>query len=102
MIWRSRADDPGSDPPRALGQLGQLGADGRRDRRRVRVQLPQDVRDDAPLLLDEREQQVLGRDFGMSFAVGELLRAGDRFLGLVGVLLNVHDCFLTVCSHAWR
>ena len=29
--------------------------------------------------------------FGMSFAVGQLLRAGDRFLCFLGVFLNVHD-----------
>ena len=37
---------------------------------------------------------MLGEDLGMAFAIGELLRGEDRFLGLLGVLVQIHDLLL--------
>ena len=42
-------------------------------------------------LLDERDEQVLGLDLRVVHLLGELLRGGDGFLGLFGVLVDVHD-----------
>ena len=92
MTWRRRADRPRLRSALGARQLRPSSARTRRgDRRRIDVHLPQDLGDDPALLLDEREQQVLRRDLRMSLAVGELLRAGDRFLCLLGVFLDVHD-----------
>ena len=54
---------PGLRPAVGARQLRQLGADRRRDGRRIDVHLPQDLGDDAALLFDQREQHVLRRDF---------------------------------------
>ena len=40
-----------------------------------------------PSLLDQRQQQVLGQDLGVPFAVGQLLRREDRFLAFSVYLL---------------
>jgi hypothetical protein len=60
-------------------------------RSRIRVHLPDDLRRDAFALLEQRQEQVLRRDLRVSLAVGELLGGEDRLLGLLGVLVDVHD-----------
>src|SRR5262245_29468291 len=60
------------------------------DGRRVCTDLAEEFRDDALALFDERDQKMLGFDLRMARLLGELLRADDRFLGLLRVLVNVH------------
>ena len=72
-------------------QPSELGAHRRRQRRRIGVHLADDRRHDAVALLEQREQQVLGQDLGMALAIGELLRAEDRFLRFLCVLVDIHD-----------
>ena len=71
-----------------------LLADGRtrlaRDGGRVELQLPQQRRHDAVVLLDQRHQQVLGLDLRMIERLGELLRADDGLLGLFSELVEIH------------
>jgi hypothetical protein len=59
-----------------------LLADGRtrlaRDGRRVELQLPQQRRHHAVVLLGQRHQQVFGLDLRMIERLGQLLRADDR------------------------
>ena len=74
-------------------QLRQLLPDRRGERRRVGVHLARDLRHDAVALLDEREEEVLGHELGMSVAIGELLGAEDRLLGLFRVFVDVHRIF---------
>src|SRR5207244_3125284 len=49
----------------------------RRDRRGIDVHLPEDFGNDAPRLLNERQQDVLRRDLGVPLAIRELLRRED-------------------------
>ena len=91
VTWRRRAEKPTCEPPCARGSRFELGAHRGGEAERIRVHLADDLRDDAFVLLDERQQQVLGQDLGMSFALGELLRGEDRFLCFLGVLVDVHD-----------
>ena len=65
------------------------------DRGRIQLQLAQQCRDHAVLLLDERDEQVLGLDLRVVLALGEILCGQDRFLGLLGVFVQVHDVFTT-------
>ena len=74
-------------------ELVELGTDGGREGRGIRVHLADDLRNDAFFLLDERQQQVLRLDLGMPFAVRELLRGKDRLLCFLGVFVDVHDRF---------
>ena len=90
VTWRRRGDSDDLRPAVRARRLAELGAHGRRDRRRIDVHLPHDLRHDAVALLDQRQQQVLRRDLRMSLAIGELLRREDRFLGLLCVLVDVH------------
>ena len=90
VTWRSRADSDGCDPPCALGAAPSSARSAEATRRRIDVHLSQNLRNDAALLFDERQQQVLRRDLRMSFAVGQLLCGDDRFLCLLGVLVDVH------------
>jgi hypothetical protein len=57
----------------------------------VRTAVATAAGDDAFLLFDEREQQMLRLDLGMPFAIGQLLRGKDGFLCFLGVLVDVHD-----------
>ena len=61
-----------------------------RHRGRIDVHLPDDLRDDALFLADQREQHVLRLDLRVIALVGHPLRGGDRFLGFLGVLLEIH------------
>ena len=106
VTWRSRGDSATCEPPCARGSLSSSRAHRRRDRRRIGVHLADDRRDDAFLLFEEREQQVLRQDLGMSLAIGELLRAEDRFLCFLCVLVDVHDRLTLLpsaisCAPAW-
>ena len=91
VTWRSRADSVTCEPPWARGSLSSSLLHRRRERRRIRVHLPDDLRDDAVALLEQGEEQVLRRHLRVAFAIGELLRAEDRFLGFLRVLVDVHD-----------
>ena len=71
-------------------KLVQLGANLGCQRCRISVQLANDAWNDAFLLFEEHEQQVLGHYLGMPFAVRELLRAEDRLLRFLCVLVDVH------------
>ena len=75
-------------------QAIQLRAHRRRQRRRIRVHLADDLRNDAFLLLEQRQQQVLGQDLGVPLAIGQLLRGENRFLGFLGVLVDIHYLML--------
>ncbi len=72
------------------GLLRQLGSQLIGDRLRLDRHLAQQRRHDAVGLLDEREQQMLGIDLGVVALLGEPLRRQDRFLRLLGVLVQVH------------
>ena len=93
------AEKPTCDAAVRARQPVQLGAHRRRQRRRIRVHLADDLRDDAFLLLEQRQQQVLGQDLGVPFAVGELLRGEDRFLRFLGVLVD--DSSFTVLARSF-
>src|SRR4029079_6532036 len=69
--------------------------------RRIDVHLAQDRRDDAALLIDECDQQVLGRDLGVVLIAGEVLRPDNRFLCFLGVLVEIH-CLTQRCSSSRR
>ncbi len=43
-------------------------------------------------LLHEREEKMLGFDLGVVALLGQPLRRQNRFLGLFGVLVQVHIC----------
>ncbi len=62
----------------------------RRQRRWILVQLPNQAGHDPLTLFEQREQQMFRQNFGMTFAVGELLRAEDRFLCLLRVFVDIH------------
>jgi hypothetical protein len=94
---RRRLEDerhPGRQPYLGAVRLGQaleqhpglLGS-----ARRVEADLPQNGRSDAPGLLEERHQQVLGHHLGVMQLGGQLLRRQNRFLRLLGEGICVHD-----------
>ena len=68
--------------PADLRQAPELGLDVPPDRLRARAELRQEGADDAVLLLDQREQQVLGLELLVALAVGQRLGGLDRLLGL--------------------
>ncbi len=74
-------------------QTFQLTAHLAGQRGRVGIHLPDDLRDDPVLLLEEREQQVLGQNLGVTFAIGQLLRREDRLLALLSVFVDIHNSF---------
>ena len=53
------------------------------------------------LLVEQREQQVLGVDLGVAAAARELLRCGDRLLALDRQLVEVHRHVRQFLSHRW-
>ena len=55
-------------------QAVQLRPNSRGKRHRIRVHLPDDFRNDAFFLLEERQQQMLGQYFRVPLAFGKLLR----------------------------
>ncbi len=73
-----------------LGELVEERPRRLRDGTRVDVHLAEHGGHDAIPLFHEREEQVLGPQLGVSVAVGELLRCGDRLLGLFGISIEVH------------
>ncbi len=74
-------------------KLPELGADARGKRGRIRIHLAHDLRDNAVPLFKQREEQVLRCDLWMPFAISELLRAEDGFLGFLGVFVDIHNDF---------
>src|SRR5262249_50741874 len=84
--------EPGAHvlPARAadLRELADLGLDIPPDRLRPRAELRQQRADDALLLLDQREQQVLGLDLLVTLTLREPLSSLDRLLGLHGELVE--------------
>ena len=62
-----------------------------RDDRRVELQLPEQGRNDAVVLFDQRHEQMLGLDLRVIERLGELLRADDGLLGLLRELVEIHD-----------
>ena len=66
VTWRRRGESASCDAAVRARQPVELGPHRGRQRGRVRVHLADDRRDDAVLLLDQREQQVLGQDLGMA------------------------------------
>ena len=78
------------------GLFRQLGAQLIGDGLRLDAHLAQQRRDDAVSLLDEREQQMLGLDLRVVPLLGEPLRRQDRFLRLLGVLVQF------ICSSPLR
>jgi hypothetical protein len=54
------------------------------------------------LLVEQREQQVLGIELGIARAARQLLRCGDGFLSLDGQLVEVHCQFLLSGCRSWR
>ena len=56
----------------------------------IGARAPQHRHDDAAVLLEQRDQQVLGSDLGVTARAGEPLRGGERLLGL--------DCE-SICLH---
>ncbi len=75
------------------GLFRQLGAQLVGHRLRLDAHLAQQRRDDAVGLFDERQQQMLGVDLGVVALLGEPLRREDRFLRLLGVLVQIHRLF---------
>jgi hypothetical protein len=75
-------------------QFVELRANGGRQRRGIRVHLADDFRNDPLALFDKREQQMLRQNLRVAFAIGQLLRGQDRFLGFLGVLIDIH-CSVT-------
>ncbi|MHB0968865.1 MAG: hypothetical protein ACYC60_03690 [Thermoanaerobaculia bacterium] len=68
------------------------------DLRGVRSELRQDRPDDAAVLPDERDEQVLRRVFGMSRLAGEVLPLDDRFLCLDCKFIDIHCLALVLQS----
>ena len=56
----------------------------------IGARAPQHRHDDAAVLLEQRDEQVLRRDLGVAARAGEPLRGGKRLLGL--------DCE-SICLH---
>src|SRR5207237_2624480 len=67
----------------------ELSPHRRRDRRGIDVHLPEDFGNDAPRLLNERQQDVLRRDLGVPLAIRELLRREDGILGFLCIFLKI-------------
>jgi hypothetical protein len=61
------------------------------DRLGIHAQLPQQRTGHALLLLEEREQQVLGRDLLMVALISEIPRRAQRLLRLDGQLFESHS-----------
>ena len=72
------------------GLLRQLGSQLIGDGLRLDRHLAEQGRHDAVGLVHERQQQMLGIDLRMVALLGEPLRRQDRFLRLLGVLVQVH------------
>src|SRR4029453_2817230 len=72
-------------------QPSELPPHGGRHRRGIGTDLLNDRGNDALALFDQRHEEVLGQNLRMPFAVGELLRAEDRFLSFFCVFVDVHD-----------
>jgi hypothetical protein len=53
------------------------------------------------LLLDQREQQVLGVELGVAGPARLLLRGRDRLLALDRQLVEVHQCLGSGCRWVW-
>ena len=88
--------EPGAHvlPARAadLREAANLGLDVPPDRVRTGAELRQQGADDAVLLLDEREQEVLGLELLVAFTVRQRLRGLDRLLRLDGELVEAKRC----------
>ena len=80
-------------PPWARGRRFNSARTADASAERVRVHLADNLRDDAFLLLEQRQQQMFGKDLGMALALGQLLRGKNRFLCFLGVLVDIHDVF---------
>jgi hypothetical protein len=81
---------------RGLAAQALLGLCAERVRRGARA-LDEGTRQ---LLVEQREQQVLGVDLRVAGAASKLLRGGDGLLALDGQLLEVHVLLLCV-SGCW-
>jgi hypothetical protein len=57
----------------------------------IEIELAQHRGDNPALLLDERDEQVLGRDLRVAQLTGKILRADDGFLRLFGEFVDVHS-----------
>ena len=53
------------------------------------------------LLVEQREQQVLGVELGVAAPARELLRGRDRLLALDRQLGEVHQCLVSGCRSGW-
>ena len=95
VTLRRRGESETCVPPCARGDLLSSARNSAATSAGSAFSLRDDLGHDALALLDERQQQVLGQNLGMPLAVGELLCAEDRFLGFLGVLVDVHDRFDT-------
>ena len=67
-----------------------LRRDFRLDRPRVQAELVQDRSDDPAFLPEQREEQVLRRQFRVPGAARKVLRLGDRLLRLDCKLVEIH------------
>ena len=88
----SSLDGPAASPP-ALS--GRQRVEQRRwprcaDGGGVGAELGQHGRDDAAVLLEQDDEQVLGRHLRVAAALGELAGGGDRLLGLDGESISLH------------
>ena len=75
-------------------QAIELGTNRRRQCHRIRVHLADDLRNDSFFLLEEHQEQVLGQDLGVAFAIGKLLRREDRLLRFLCVFVDIHFLML--------
>jgi hypothetical protein len=82
------ADGPAATRRARWDFFRQLRANLRGHAAGIAIQLAQ-ISGRSPLLLDERQQQVLGGDLRVSLAIRQLLRADDRLLGFLGVFLTI-------------
>ena len=57
---------------------------------RIGARAPEHRHDDAAVLLEQRDEQMLRSDLGVAARAGEPLRSGKRLLGLDGESICLH------------
>ena len=78
-----------------LRKAGQLLAQRGGERLRVDIHLPEDFRNDAFRLFDQRQQQMLRLDLRVAHLLGELLSRQNGFLGFLGEFVEIHFLVLS-------
>ena len=86
--WPSAGAAPAS--PVTVGRASSASLARAANPLRIGARAPQHRHDDAAVLLEQRDEQVLGRDLRVAARAGQPLRGGKRLLGLDGEAICLH------------